>query len=57
MIIDHEIPCPDCNGSGYGFGFIGQCDRCGGLGRIDIDDASDSEIRHAQNNYDDDDDF
>ncbi len=34
------IDCPDCNGSGYEFGYIGQCDRCGGTGEINTEDAS-----------------
>lgn len=45
-----EIDCPDCNGSGYDFGDGGQCDRCGGLGKIDIEDASYSEKADFFNN-------
>ncbi len=37
-----EIDCPDCNGTGYDYGY-GQCDRCAGTGSIDIDNASYSE--------------
>ncbi len=38
-----EIDCPDCSGTGYDFGDGGQCDRCGGTGTIDVEDASNSE--------------
>ena len=27
-----EIPCPDCDETGFDFGDGGQCDRCGGTG-------------------------
>lgn len=34
----HEIECPQCNGTGYDFEDGGQCDRCRGLGTIDVED-------------------
>lgn len=45
-----EIDCPDCDGTGYDFSDCGQCDRCGGLGTIDVEDASYSEQSAFFNN-------
>ena len=29
-----QTRCPDCLGTGYDFGYCGQCDRCDGTGEI-----------------------
>lgn len=31
--------CPDCEGTGYDFGDGGQCDTCGGLGEVEVDNT------------------